>query len=78
MNIQELIDRLKNHKTKGFQIQKQSGRLTSTWLIFLKDNHYYFFDINQDIEFTERYRYTEDELKDEFVNAFFSIEEDCV
>jgi hypothetical protein len=75
MNIQELIENLKKSNSEGFQIQKQNGILNSTWLIYLKKDKYYYFDINQKIEFIEQYCYTETELLKEFINGKFNIEE---
>ncbi len=75
MNIQELIENLKKSNSEGFQIQKQNGILTSTWLIYLKKDKYYYFDINQKIEFIEQYCYTEIELIKEFSCGKFNIEE---
>lgn len=75
MNIQIIIDILKKSRSKGFQIEKQNGLLTSTWLIYCQKNKYYYFDINQKIEFIERYCYTETELLKEFNNDKFIVEE---
>jgi hypothetical protein len=75
MNIQIIIDNLKKSNSEGLQIQKQNGILTSTWLIYLKENNYYYFDINQKIEFIDQYCYTEIELISEFNNNKFIIEE---
>jgi hypothetical protein len=75
MNIQEIIDNLKKDNSKGLQIQKQNGIITSTWLIYFKNDKYYYFDINQKIEFIEQYSYTETELIKEFSNSKFNIEE---
>ena len=75
MNIQVIIDNLKKSNSKGLQIQKQNGILTSTWLIYLKENNYYYFDINQKIEFIEQYCYTKIELINELNNGKFIIEE---
>ena len=75
MNIQVIIDNLKKGNSEGLQIQKQNGILTSTWLIYLRKDKYYYFDINQKIEFTKEYCYTESELLTEFTNAHYKIEE---
>ena len=74
MKIQEIITELKNTKSEGFQLEKRNGILTSTWLIYKKKEFYYYFDINQKIEFTDDYKYSEDEILDEFKNANFEIE----
>ena len=74
MKIQQIITELKNTKSEGFQLEKRNGILTSTWLIYKKKKFYYYFDINQKIEFTDDYKYSEDEILDEFKNANFEIE----
>ncbi|HRG18365.1 MAG TPA: hypothetical protein PLP39_04695 [Flavobacterium lutivivi] len=74
MKIQQIITELKNTKSEGFQLEKRNGILTSTWLIYKKKEFYYYFDINQKIEFTDDYKYSEDEILDEFKNANFEIE----
>lgn len=75
MKIQEIIDNLKKGNSEGLQIQKQNRIITSTWLIYFKNDKYYYFDINQKIEFIEEYCYTEAELLTEFANANYKIEE---
>ena len=75
MNIQLIIDHLKKSNSKGLQIQKQNGIINTTWLIYLRENNFYYFDINQKIEFIEQYCYNELELLKEFSNANFKIED---
>ena len=75
MNIQEIIDNLKKGESEGLQIQKQNGILTSTWLIYKRKDGYYYFDINQKIEFTKKYCYSEGELLAHFANFNYTIEE---
>lgn len=75
MNIQVIIDNLKKSNSNGFQIQKQNGIINSTWLIFFKNDKYYYFDINQKIEFIKQYCYTKTELINEFSDGKFKIEE---
>ena len=74
MKIQQIITELKNTKSEGFQLEKRNGILTSTWLIYKKKEFYYYFDINQKIEFTDDYKYSEEEILKEFKNANFEIE----
>lgn len=74
MKIQEIITELKNSKSEGFQLEKRKGILTSTWLIYKKKEFYYYFDINQKIEFTDEYKYSEKEILEEFKNANFEID----
>jgi hypothetical protein len=75
MNIQLIINNLKKSNLKGLQIEKHSGVLTSTWLIYKQKERFYYFDINQKIEFIKEYCYTEKELLTEFTNANYIIEE---
>ncbi len=74
MNIQSVIAGLKINKLKGFQLEKRNGILTSTWLIYKEKDFYYYFDINQEVEFRDEYKYSEEELLGEFKNANFVIE----
>jgi hypothetical protein len=74
MYIQQIIDNLKNSNSIGLQIEKRNGILTSTWLIYQKMDKYYYFDINQKIEFRKEYCYSESELLTEFTNANYTIE----
>jgi len=75
MNILLIIDNLKKSNSIGLQIEKQNGVLTSTWLIYKRKDKYYYFDINQKIEFIKEYCYTESELLIEFANANYKIED---
>jgi hypothetical protein len=74
MKIQGIITELKNSKSEGFQLEKRNGILTSTWLIYKNKEFYYYFDINQKIEFTDEYKYSENEILEEFKNANFEID----
>jgi hypothetical protein len=74
MKIFDLITELRNTKSQGFQIKKRNGIITSTWLIFKKNGFYYYFDINQKIEFIDKFKYTLQEILDENKNANYEIE----
>lgn len=74
MKIEEVINKLNNSKSKGFQIEKRYGILTSTWLIFKVDRFYYYFDINQKIEFLKEYRYSKEEILLELKDSNFEID----
>ena len=76
MKIQEIIIKLISNKIDGFQICKRNSILTSTWLIYKKGSFFYYFDINQRIEFIENYRYTKDEIIQELdgFNYFIELE----
>ena len=75
MNISEIISELNKNADKGFQLSKGKGLINSTWLIYKQNEFYYYFDINQKIEFIDRYKYTKEELEKEFTNSFFAIDE---
>ena len=74
MYIKQIIDNLKISNSIGLQIEKRNGILTSTWLIYQKKDKFYYFDINQKIEFIKEYCYSESELLTEFANANYTIE----
>lgn len=74
MKIQEIITELKNCKHQGFQLEKRNAILTSTWLIYKMKGFYFYFDINQKIEFVDEYKYSEEEILYEFKNANFEID----
>jgi hypothetical protein len=76
MTITELIFQLNKTNVSGFQISKKNGQVTSTWLLYKRSDFYYFFDINQKIEFTERYKYSESELTAEMQGGIFRIDLD--
>ncbi len=69
MKIQEVIKQLKVIDYKGFQIEKRFGIISSTWLIYKVEQDYYLFNIDDDIEFVEENKFTEDELISKF-NGF--------
>lgn len=74
MNISEIVTKLNQNSGNGFQLSKVKGLINSTWLIYKKDKFYYYFDINQKIEFIDRYKYTKAELEKEFGNSYFTID----
>lgn len=71
MNIVQILEKLEQAPTAGLQITKRTGCLSSTWLLYKRHSAYYFFDINQKIEFIDRYRYTAEELSTEMAGAWF-------
>jgi|TARA_R100000479_G_scaffold165252_1_gene104429 hypothetical protein len=75
MKIQEIIESLDSENKKiGLQLSKRNGFINTTWLLYKKGIAYYFFDINQKIEFIDTYRYTKPELLTEFEKSNFEIE----
>ena len=76
MNIIALLSQLKTTNVSGFQISKKNGLLTTTWLLYKRGDFYYFFDINQRIEFSERHKYSESELTAEMQGGVFRIDLD--
>jgi hypothetical protein len=75
MKAIEILKKLEEKKMKGFQLFKRRGILTSTWLLYQKNNFIYFFDINDKIEFNDNHKYSEEEFLEEFKNSHFEI--DC-
>lgn len=73
MNIDEIALKLNEKGTLGFEITKRRGVLTSTWLIYKKGNHYYYFDINEKMIFDDNHKYSLEELELEFQNLYFEI-----
>lgn len=73
MDIKEIAHKLSEEETLGFEITKRRGVLTSTWLIYKKGNHYYYFNINEKIIFDENHKYFLEELELEFQNLYFEI-----
>ncbi|GHC46514.1 hypothetical protein [Ulvibacter litoralis] len=75
MKIQEIIEKLDSeNKYIGFQLLKKNGFINTTWLLYKKEMAYYFFDINQKIEFIDAYKYSKPEALIEFENSNFEIE----
>jgi hypothetical protein len=75
MTIKEIALQLNEKVTCGFEITKRRGVFTSTWLVYKKGKHYYYFDINEKIIFDENHKYSLEELEMEFQNSYFEI--DC-
>ncbi len=75
MQAINILNNFKENQFKGFQVTKRKGILTSTWLIYQKDNFIYFFDIVDKIEFNDNYKYSKTEFLEEFKNSYFEI--DC-
>jgi hypothetical protein len=75
MTIQEIITHFQRDNIRGFQLSKINGILNSTWLIYKNKEYFFFFDINQKIEFISRYKYNEIELVSELNYFNFIIEE---
>ncbi len=75
MKIQEIVEKLNTSKKHiGFQLSKRNGLLNTTWLLYKKNEAYYFFDINQKIEFNDNYKYSSFELLKEFEKSNFEID----
>lgn len=74
-SIKQIIHYLKSSNSVGLQIKKRNGIITSTWLIYKVNEKYYYFDIDQKIEFIQNYSYTEKDILIEFENYKYIIEE---
>ncbi|GEC70660.1 hypothetical protein SAMN05443543_102287 [Flavobacterium flevense] len=75
MDIKNITQLLIENTEIGFQITKSSGLFTSTWLIYTKENYYYYFDISEEIIFDENHRYSLEEIRKELNNNYYQI--DC-
>jgi hypothetical protein len=74
MNIKDVINTINSDKIEGLQLSKRLGIISSTWLLYKKNEVFYYFDINQKIEFTDSFKYSEEELITEFANSNFQID----
>ena len=74
MTIKEIALWLNEKITGGFEITKRRGVLTSTWLIYKRGQHYYYFDINEKIIFDENHKYSLEALEGEFHDSNFEID----
>jgi len=74
MNIKDVINTINSDKIEGLQLSKRLGIISSTWLLYKKNEVFYYFDINQKIEFTDSFKYSEEELITEFSNSNFQID----
>lgn len=75
MKIQEILEKLDTEsKYIGFQLSKRNGFINSTWLVYKKEKEYYFFDINQKVEFIDAYKYSKSEAFTEFEKSYFEID----
>ncbi|PHS66847.1 MAG: hypothetical protein COB12_05280 [Flavobacterium sp.] len=77
MNTSEIISRLKIKSEIGLQLTKRNGLLSSTWLIYLKNGFYYYFDISEKIAFDENHKYSEEQFLEQFKNSYFEIDCEC-
>lgn len=73
MNITEIVIELEKSPNQGLELTKRKGILTSTWCIYKRENHFYFFDISEDFIIDENHKYTLKELIEEFENGYFEI-----
>lgn len=76
MKAVDVLKEFDGRKVKGFQLSKRRGIISTTWLIYQELEFFYFFDINQKIEFIEKHKYSKEEFLEEFKNSYFEI--DCV
>lgn len=75
MNINKITQLLIDNTESGFQITKRRGLFTSTWLIYWRENYFYYFDINEKIIFDDNHKYSLEEIEEELKNNYFEI--DC-
>lgn len=74
MDINEIVNTINTTQINGLQISKRNGILSSTWFLYKKDGFYFYFDINQKIEFIDRYKYSTDELINELRGSVYNID----
>ncbi|MEI6864643.1 hypothetical protein [Flavicella sp.] len=77
MNTPEILSILKCNSEIGLQLTKRNGLLNSTWLIYLKNGFYYYFDISEKISFDENHKYSEEQFLKQFKNSYFEIDCEC-
>lgn len=77
MKTHEILSRLKIKSEIGLQLTKRNGLLSSTWLIYLKNGFYYYFDISEKIIFDENHKYSEEQFLEQFENSYFEIDCEC-
>ena len=77
MNTSEILSRLKIKSETGLQLTKRNGLLSSTWLIYLRNGFYYYFDISEKIIFDENHKYSEEQFLKLFENSYFEIDYEC-
>jgi hypothetical protein len=75
MKATEVLNKFENTDITGLQLSKKKGILTSTWLVYHKNDFFYLFDINDKVEFSSRFKYSKAEILEEFKNSSFEI--DC-
>jgi hypothetical protein len=74
MTALEILKRLNTKDCNGLQLTKRSGLLSSTWLLYKKEGHYFYFDISEQISFDMNHMYTDKEWADDFSKAYFTID----
>lgn len=62
MKIASLISELKMEKVNGFQISIKNGSILTRCWLYKRGDFYYLFETNQKEDFTEQYRYSENDL----------------
>jgi|JI6StandDraft_1071083.scaffolds.fasta_scaffold160202_3 hypothetical protein len=78
MTIREVVKVLNNNPKIGLQLTKHKGILKSTWAIYIRGNHYYYFDVSEKFIFDKQHRYKENELFNEFKNGIYTIDEEIL
>jgi hypothetical protein len=74
MKIIDVIKSLKASEFDALQISKRNGIISSTWLLYKKGDLYFYFDVNQKVEFIDKYEYSEEELINEFKESDYLID----
>jgi hypothetical protein len=74
MRMKEVIEEMVAKGYEGVHLTKKNGIITTTWLLYKRGIYFYYFDINQSIEFMEYSRYSENELIEELEHGSFRID----
>lgn len=75
MKTEEILNELSKKPEVGLQLTKRSGILTSTWLLYLRIESFYCFNISEEIVINDNSKYTKTEMLHKFKNCYFEI--DC-
>jgi len=74
MDIKQIIEKIDCKLQVGLQLTKKKGIITSTWIIYKRNEFYYLFDICEELIFDFSHCYSHAELLLEFENCYFEID----
>ena len=76
MTIQEVITGFKIELINGVQLTKRKGILTSTWVLYYLNGHFFYFDISEPFTFDDNHKYSNEEIIKELTSDYFEIDTD--